>query len=96
MRISKQGKEWRVIKVYKKFYLCECEIGYKECFSKFEIEGVSNRLTKHNKILYLDNEPISLRDIMMKYNLTRSQVAYRRKKKIKLPDGKLIKEHLFL
>lgn len=97
MKFEKNGKEWQVIKVYDKFYLCECKTGYKECFYKYEVNKNSMSIySKHNKVVYLDNEPIFLREIMKRYKLTYSQVKYRIKTKKRLPDNKIIKEHIFL
>lgn len=91
-----KGKTYELIKVYPNFYLCRSELGYKECFSKFEIDGVPNHLIyKQEQVYYIEDKPYTIKQIMSMYGLTRSQVVYRINSRKALKDGRVI-ERVYL
>ena len=91
MTITKRGQTWEVIKIYERFLLCKSEIGYNECFDKFEIFKPM-KVHKNEKLFHIEGKPFTTRQIMNNYDLSRSQVIYRFKINKPLPDGKLIKD----
>lgn len=46
-----EGKEWKLIKEYDKYYLMEDKYGIKECFLKIDIDGVEKQRLKKEPTL---------------------------------------------
>lgn len=89
--ILKKGRAYEIIKIYPNFYLCESDLGYKECFSKYEIDGVPRQIIyKQSQMYYINDKPYTIRQIMNMYGLTRSQVVYRINSGKALKDGRVI------
>lgn len=87
-------RKFVVIKEYPYFYLAQNELGYKECFSKGDVDGRPRKIIYNYEKLYaVGNEVLTINQIKEKYNLTRSQVIYRIQKGTKLKDGNIIKEY---
>ena len=52
MIINKKGQEWLVKKIYPNFYLCVNRFGIRECFLKFEVDGVPKLVLEKQEDLY--------------------------------------------
>lgn len=92
MIITRKGQEWLIKKIYPKFYLCTNRLGIRECFLRTEIDGVPDYLGKGNQYLfYIEDKPYTIKQLMLIYNMTRSQIDYRIKNNKELPDGRIVK-----
>lgn len=91
MIITRKGQDWLIKKIYPNFYLCVNKIGIRECFSKFEVDGVPDFLGKGKQyVFYIEDKPYTIKQLMLIYKMSRSQIDYRIRNNKELPDGRVI------